>query len=100
LQCEVASPNVTSSPADNTVRISQTGKAGQMAAHCTESAITARNNEFSRGRRDVRVDTLRGLLLIVMMVDHLPYYPLLRFSPARDSVLSLLPRALYLFPGG
>jgi hypothetical protein len=30
--------------------------------------------------RDTRVDTLRGLFLIVMMVDHLPYHPLLRFS--------------------
>jgi hypothetical protein len=79
LQREVAYPNVTSSPLDNTVRISQTGKAGQTAQYAV-SAITARNNEFSRGGRDCRVDTLRGLFLMVMMLDHLPYHPLLRFS--------------------
>jgi hypothetical protein len=77
---EVAYPNTTSSPSDNTVRISQTGKAGQTAAHCAVSAITAWNNESSPGGRDVRVDALRGLFLMVMMVDHLPYHPLLRFS--------------------
>lgn len=71
---------MTSSPLDNTVRISQTGKAGQTAGHYAVSAITARNNESSPEGRDVRVDTLRGLFLMVMMVDHLPYHPLLRFS--------------------
>lgn len=30
--------------------------------------------------RDSRIDTLRGLFLVVMMVDHLPYDPLLRFT--------------------
>lgn len=30
--------------------------------------------------RDPRIDTLRGLFLVLMMVDHLPYDPLLRFT--------------------
>jgi len=32
------------------------------------------------GVRDPRIDTLRGLFLMVMMVDHLPRHPLLRFT--------------------
>src|ERR1039458_6025962 len=30
--------------------------------------------------RDPRIDTLRGLFLVVMMVDHLPQHPLLHFT--------------------
>jgi hypothetical protein len=30
--------------------------------------------------RDPRIDTLRGLFLVLMMVDHLPSHPLLRFT--------------------
>jgi hypothetical protein len=30
--------------------------------------------------RDPRIDTLRGLFLVLMMVDHLPHHPLLRFT--------------------
>jgi hypothetical protein len=32
------------------------------------------------GGRDPRVDALRGLFLVVMMVDHLPFHPLRTFS--------------------
>jgi hypothetical protein len=30
--------------------------------------------------RDLRIDTLRGLFLVLMTVDHLPHHPLLRFT--------------------
>jgi hypothetical protein len=52
----------------------------EVALPSAVSAITGKSNELSLGGRDTRVDALRGLFLIVMMVDHLPYHPLLRFS--------------------
>jgi hypothetical protein len=82
LQREVTLPKITSSQLDKTVCITETSKAGRTAAqsHCAVHALTAKSNVFSLGGRDTRVDTLRGLFLIVMMVDHLPYHPLHRFS--------------------
>lgn len=35
---------------------------------------------WSTTRRDLRIDTLRGLFLVVMTLDHLPHHPLLRFT--------------------
>jgi len=32
------------------------------------------------GERDLRVDALRGLFLVLMMLDHLPHHPLMRFT--------------------
>ena len=56
-----------------------TSGAGAVVAGSAFGAITARNKDVS-GERDPRVDALRGLFLIIMMVDHLPYHPLLGFS--------------------
>lgn len=53
--------------------------AGAVVAGAALGAITTRNKDVSR-ERDLRVDALRGLFLVIMMVDHLPYHPLLRFS--------------------
>src|ERR1035437_8020777 len=38
--------------------------------------------------RDPRIDTLRGLFLVVMMVDHLPQHPLLHFTVQSFGVVS------------
>jgi hypothetical protein len=40
----------------------------------------ADRNRGKSSNRDVRIDTLRGLFLVLMMVDHLPGHPLLRFT--------------------
>jgi hypothetical protein len=37
-------------------------------------------NAWPSAVRDPRIDTLRGLFLVVMMVDHLPHHPLLHFT--------------------
>jgi hypothetical protein len=80
MELEVASSKAASNSSNKTVWITETGKAGQTAAQSAISPITAKNIDFSSRERDTRVDSLRGLFLIVMMVDHLPYHPLLRFS--------------------
>jgi hypothetical protein len=54
-----------------------TGAAGAVVAGAAPGAITVRKLS---GERDSRVDTLRGLFLTIMMVDHLPNHPLLGFS--------------------
>jgi hypothetical protein len=55
--------------------------AGAVVAGTALGAITARDkNRDVYGGRDPRVDALRGLFLIIMMVDHLPNHPLLGFS--------------------
>jgi len=73
---DLADSEVTLSPLTISV---WTGGAGAVVAGSAPGAITARNKEQS-GDRDPRVDALRGLFLIIMMVDHLPYHPLRRFS--------------------
>lgn len=77
---ELAYPEGTPSPLNAPVWVGETGGAGAVCVRSAVGGITAENRELSSGRRDTRLDTLRGLFLIVMMVDHLPYHPLLRLS--------------------
>jgi hypothetical protein len=46
----------------------------------TERLVFSAGRVIKAGERDLRVDTLRGLFLVVMMLDHLPYHPLMRFT--------------------
>jgi OpgC protein len=54
--------------------------AGAGAIACSAGAIAGQSTELSPGGRDTRIDTLRGLFLVLMTFDHLPYHPLLRLT--------------------
>jgi hypothetical protein len=71
---DLADPDATTTPLNASL---WTGAAGAVVAGAAPGAITARKLS---GERAHRVDALRGLFLIIMMVDHLPYHPLLGFS--------------------
>jgi hypothetical protein len=77
-ELDLADPELRISPLNASL---WTSGADAAVAGAALGAITARNkNRDVSGERDPRVDALRGLFLIIMMVDHLPYHPLLGFS--------------------
>ncbi|MGD0469456.1 MAG: OpgC domain-containing protein [Terriglobales bacterium] len=84
----LANPEATPTPLDASVRVGEAGRAGAVVAGAAVGAITASNRGLSPPRRDPRVDTLRGLFLIVMMVDHLPHNPLRRLSDGGFGLVS------------
>jgi len=76
----LANPEATPTTLDASATVVETGGAGAVVAGSPVGTITANNRGMTSTRRDLRVDTLRGLFLVVMMVDHLPHNPLRRLS--------------------
>jgi hypothetical protein len=75
---DLADPEATLRPLNASLWPSDAGAVVAGAA-LGASLASNKNKDVSR-ERDPRVDALRGLFLIIMMVDHLPYHPLLGFS--------------------
>jgi hypothetical protein len=86
---ELANPEATAPDSKNaSVGNAETGGAGAVIAGSAVGAIAIKNRKMSSEGRDPRVDTLRGLFLTVMMVDHLPHNPLRRLSDGGFGLVS------------
>jgi len=77
---ELADTEATARPLNASIWLDETGGCLAVSTRSAVGSITAKTRELLRGGRDPRVDTLRGLFLVVMMIDHLPFHPLRRFS--------------------
>src|SRR6267154_1723182 len=67
-------------PLDSSVLVGQSGAVSVAVFGHTAATVTGKSRDLSSRGRDPRVDTLRGLFLLVMMVDHLPHHALQRFT--------------------
>jgi hypothetical protein len=76
-EAELDSPRVITSPFEVLVR---SGESEVVSIAVIPSSAAGRNRGQSSPARDIRIDTLRGLFLVLMMVDHLPVHPLLCFT--------------------